>query len=484
MSSDVQIPMADRVRSLERNEAQVLYGRCQGLAHGQIAAKYGKTSDTWSRNLMTRVFDKVGTEKTASRNTKSEFLKTRVCPVLEEILHGDEANLERWPLYGWVLVSREGDNATYREREERERPYPDVRDDAPEPDDIDLPLDNEEAELEQPGGNQTEDIEENQEELNEGVTPRSSPPITNATTTSPAPEQRRGFEWWLPTNQRINRFLPILVAIFCIGCVGLAIFARGALRPLFTTAPTFTPSLAPTNAPTSALTITPPTSLPTQTPPSSPTPAVTSMPATSATPEDSQTPEETATSENPPTAIPLPIKEDFSHQYSELWRVIGNPFITENVQFADSRFSGVLTTDMGDTATLWIGNTAWTDYLVSLRVSIPFRDCHLRIGLRVKDINNMVALDCGSRYSECSWIIIENGQEDRLPTETQLYKDPLTITVQGDTFTAVGNFPDYPSQTMSLILPPKYKGKFNGGGVLLQITSSLTIDFIQIDPFP
>lgn len=480
MSSDVQIPMADRVRSLERNEAQVLYGRCQGLAHGQIAAKYGKTSDTWSRNLMTRVFDKVGTEKTASRNTKSEFLKTRVCPVLEEILQGNEGNLERWPIFGWVLVSREADNATYREREERERPYPDVRDDTPEPEDIDLPLDNEEDELEQPGGNETEDIEEKQEELSEGVTPGPTPPITDATTTSPGPEQRRGFEWWPPTNQPINRFLLIVAVLFCIACVGLALFARGALRPLFTTAPTSSPTFTATKAPTSALQ----TPLPTQTPPGSPTPENTSTPESSSTSESSLTPEETAATEITPVAVELPVHEDFSQQYRKEWRVIGNPFITENIQFADSRFSGVLTTDMGDTATLWIGNTAWTDYLVSLRVSIPFRDNHLRIGLRVKDINNMVALDCGSRYSECSWIIIENGQEDRLPTETQLYKDPLTITVQGDTFTAVGNFPDYPSQTMSLILPPKYKGKFDGGGVLLQITSSLTIDFIQIDPFP
>src|SRR5436309_1617862 len=130
MSNDVQIPMADRVRSLERNEARVLYGRCHDLTHGQISAKYGKRSDTWSRNLMTGVFEKVGAPKTGSRDRKNEFIKTQVCHILEEILQGDEAKLEKWPLYGWVVVSREGDNVTYREREEHERLYPEVRDDA------------------------------------------------------------------------------------------------------------------------------------------------------------------------------------------------------------------------------------------------------------------------------------------------------------------------------------------------------------------
>ncbi len=164
--------------------------------------------------------------------------------------------------------------------------------------------------------------------------------------------------------------------------------------------------------------------------------------------------------------------------------MIGNPIITENIQFGRESFSGVLTAEMGDTATLSIGNTAWTDYLVSLRVDMPFRDNHLRVGVRVMDINNMIALDCEPSAYLCTWIVVYNGEEDKLPTETQLYMDALTISAQGDTFTAVGNYPGFPSTKMSLILPPKYKGKFSGGGVLLRITSALEIDFIQIDPFP
>jgi hypothetical protein len=193
MSNDVQIPMADRVRSLERSEAQVLYGRCHGLTHGEIAAKYEKTSDTWSRNLMTRVFEKVGSQKTDSRNKKNEFLKTQVCPVLDEILQRDEANLERWPLYGWVVVSREGDSAVYREREDHERLYLDARDDVPQVDDHELPFANgdEEDELKPREWGEIEEIEEKQEKPGERVSQEHIPPPTEPGVSSPLCKRKR-----------------------------------------------------------------------------------------------------------------------------------------------------------------------------------------------------------------------------------------------------------------------------------------------------
>ena len=40
-----------------------------------------------------------------------------------------------------------------------------------------------------------------------------------------------------------------------------------------------------------------------------------------------------------------------------------------------------------------------------------------------------------------------------------------------------------PKTRMSFILPPKYVGKFSGGGVLLQMKES-EIDFIQIHALP
>src|SRR6266540_3913320 len=165
MSNDVQIPMVDRVRSLERSEAQVLYGRCKGLTHGQIAAKYGKNSDTWSRNLMTSVFKKVGAKPTDSKSEKNEFLRTYVCRVLDEILEGNETNLERWPLYGWVVVARDGDNVEYREREAHERISPVVEEDGETLGESDLPLDDDADELKPLGWDTTEFVENPEEEI-------------------------------------------------------------------------------------------------------------------------------------------------------------------------------------------------------------------------------------------------------------------------------------------------------------------------------
>jgi hypothetical protein len=160
-----------------------------------------------------------------------------------------------------------------------------------------------------------------------------------------------------------------------------------------------------------------------------------------------------------------------------LWLVTGNPIVTESILFGD--FSGVLTTGEKDLTSLQIGNTAWTDYVVSVRLHMPFVTNHFLIGVRVKDINNMVALDC--RYDRlCGWVIISEGEWEKLPTEKSMLLNPLTITVQGDTFLAVGSYPGFTSGKMSFVLPSKYQGKFTDGGVLIQLTGSMEIDYIDI----
>jgi hypothetical protein len=294
-----------------------------------------------------------------------------------------------------------------------------------------------------------------------------SPPPPPQTQPQTQPENSRG---GVP---RIVWFTAGFLVLFGV----CSLFGLNFVRDLFNQVATFTPQLN-TQVVISATETSPAvTQNPTQTLPGSPTPADTS------TPEASHTPEETATPEITPTALSLPIREDFSQQYGDLWRVIGEPFITENIEFGNSSYSGVLTVDMAETAILWIGNTAWTDYVVSVRANMPFRDTYLLIGVRVKDINNMVAIECDHNFI-CSWVVVYQGVKDTLPTGSQIYMEPITITAQGDTFTAVGYYPSLDSVTAKLVLPPKYQGKFSGGGVLLQLTSTLAIDYIQIDPYP
>jgi outer membrane biosynthesis protein TonB len=196
----------------------------------------------------------------------------------------------------------------------------------------------------------------------------------------------------------------------------------------------------------------------------------------------SEAPTLTATPEVLPTAIPLPIREDFSEKYSDLWWVSGNPIISENIAFGD--YSGVLTTNQHETATLLIGNESWSDYVVSTRVRMPRTDNHLLIGVRVKDLNNMLALDCA--YSTCSWVIFYEGEPENLSnTLSSMYFDPLTLTVEGDKITAFGRYRNFSrTYTMSFFIPPKYEGSFDGGGVMIQMTSVMEIDYIEINPLP
>ena len=102
----------------------------------------------------------------------------------------------------------------------------------------------------------------------------------------------------------------------------------------------------------------------------------------------------------------------------------------------------------------------------------------------------MILLEC--EVQKCRWSIVYEGQKDQLPTEKRLQDmwnyEMITITAEGETFTMVAKHPSYDDDTMSLVLPPKYQGKFPGGGVLFQLTNKnnglVEIDFIEIHPFP
>ena len=260
---------------------------------------------------------------------------------------------------------------------------------------------------------------------------------------------------------------PLLLVVSVVICVAL-LAGAGILWRAFAPTPT-QPSITPSF---SSLLVTESTS----------TTMPLSTPQLPASPTLSPTPEFTFTPNNPPTAVPLPIREDFSKQYSKLWWVMGDPVITESVPY--QYYSGVLTTRPSETATLLIGNTAWTDYFVSLRAAGGGSRSHILVGVRAIDLNNMVALDCDIGQ-QCTWIIIYHGERDTLPTQkTMFMRDNFVLTVEGDTFTAVGKFPDSTETRMSVVLPPKYQNLFTGGGVLIQITDGIGVDFVEINPLP
>jgi len=187
-----------------------------------------------------------------------------------------------------------------------------------------------------------------------------------------------------------------------------------------------------------------------------------------------------------PTAVPLPIREDFSKAYSELWQIMGDPFVAEAApgNYADYRgYRGILTAKADETTSIQIGNTAWTDYVVSLREApTNFSYDKFAIGIHVIDLNNMIIFECDSR---CDWVVIYKGERDvLLPDQEMFLSEYFILTVQGDTFVATGDpIQGFSKTTSSLILPPRYKGIFTGGGVYLQMTN-IQLDYIEIQPFP
>jgi hypothetical protein len=452
MSNDVQNSMEDRLRGLERSEVQVLYGRCQGLTHGQITAKYSKTNDTWSRNLMTRVFERVGAPKNSSKARKNEFIKTKVCPVLNEILENNESNLDTWPIYGWV-VEREGDNVTYREREERERilPSPDAERQPIEKSGLPLKdAQDEELESEPPQEDAEIDDEDTQQEPSEHPSSFPAIPVTNSGPAESAGEQNRGFVWDPPRAQPFNPLLIAVSVLICLGCLVLALTAGNRLRAFFRPPMTFTQ------------TNTSQTPLPTETLPSSPTPSNTS------------TPQSSPTVEVFPTAIPMPIIENFNKPWNDSWQATGDPILT-TAKFG-APFDGVLTTVPGHFATMAVGNRAWTDYIIHIRGYIG--DGQFFFGFRVKDLNNMLGIDCDS--FACNWVAIRNGTKEVLHKVEDIdFVPEFTLNVEGESFN--GSTKDFYARPALLTLPPQYQGQFLNGGVYFRFRD-VEIDYIEILP--
>jgi hypothetical protein len=202
----------------------------------------------------------------------------------------------------------------------------------------------------------------------------------------------------------------------------------------------------------------------------------TQIPVPSITDVVSATLEPSPTTSIPPTAVPLPIREDFSTGYSDLWTVVGNPVITGDV----------LTSRPGESITFLIGNTGWKNYVVSLKANLltgadPWPS--LFIGVRVIDLNNMIGLDC-TYFNECTWVVIRKGGQDRLPiTDNMVTSEGLTITVQDNVITAQSSYNTI-AYRMSLVIPKEYEEVFTAGGFMLRMTSAGEVDYIQIDPLP
>ena len=258
----------------------------------------------------------------------------------------------------------------------------------------------------------------------------------------------------------VRRDLIMMVIGFTAGVFLIGLLFRGdELRP--------TNTVGPTAVFTNTAFAQPPT--PTQAPPTK-----------TFTPEHTATPEDTATPEITPTPIPFPGRENFNVQYSSSWEPFGDPFLSTGTRTWGT--DGILTVREDTTGGLEIGNIGWTDYVVSLSArnfgGNPYK---FEISVRMKNLDNRIILSCDSL--ECGWIVVHEGRYDVLsePQRMDLWRS-FTMTVQGNTFSAVGVADGGFHQNMQLILPPKYTDQFSGGGVRVEI-SNFSIDYIEIQPY-
>lgn len=93
----------ERLKSLSRKEARVLYWKCKGLNHVIIANKLVYGSDRVTQ-LMSVVYQKLGFRKTMHWTERARLLSQVFCGEFMALIGNDYGNLEEWPLYGVPLA--------------------------------------------------------------------------------------------------------------------------------------------------------------------------------------------------------------------------------------------------------------------------------------------------------------------------------------------------------------------------------------------
>ena len=427
--------LEDKIRSLTRNQAKVLYWKCQGDQYKQIAKRYDK-GVKWAQGLMTGAYRKLEVPKGSTPPEISEFLKNNeVCEILQKFV-GNPEDLDRWPLYGVNIVETKEGSPVYEVKDK------DDSEEIPDPETM-ADVITETAE------------EENQETGQEEVETVTGEPVDDEEERRKEDERKRKEEEEKERQRDRPERPPISrnawLRIFWISATILFlwfVFFRPRLQQ---------------NPPQNSSTATQDTS---------------STEDSNSSPQFVVSPEITSTSGIPPTAVPLPIREDFKGQYSDLWWISGNPLIVDNVW---SGYDGVATTEKDQYATMSIGNTAWKNYVVTFRAYRLVDISQLEVGVRVGDLNNMVEIECVP--INCHWVIISDGERDQIPGDQAVTDNvTYTFTVQDNSFILLAKSVA-PDVRMSLVLPPKYKDKFQSGGVLFRF-KDVEFDFIEINPLP
>jgi hypothetical protein len=171
-----------------------------------------------------------------------------------------------------------------------------------------------------------------------------------------------------------------------------------------------------------------------------------------------------------PVPIKLPFDDEFTKNYDPRWKVLaGDPIVV----------NGSLTVNGDNGAWLYLGDSSWTDYVVSL--SIKYSGGGFGVAVRIQDPNNFIYFRFKSGEG-WAWYIVQDGNYTMVPSTNTMYSidyiNSLLISVKGNEFTATKQ----QSQRSSyFILPDKYAAKFFSGGVALYIEPGTNIDYFRVN---
>jgi len=111
---------ADRLKTLSRQEATVLYWRCRGWTYKSIGEELGYGEDRVTQ-LMSIVYQKLGFSKSTHWRVRTGLLNQVFCGEFMALIGNEYGNLEEWPLYGVPLagdIVRVGKHAPEETREQ------------------------------------------------------------------------------------------------------------------------------------------------------------------------------------------------------------------------------------------------------------------------------------------------------------------------------------------------------------------------------
>lgn len=398
----------DRLKTLTRKEATVLYWKCRGWTYKSIGEELGYGEDRVTQ-LMSIVYRKLGFSNSMHWTVRTRLLSQVLCGEFRALIGNEYGNLEEWPLYGVPLageIVQVGKEAPKETAERASSKPPEER--VPDPEMMALVIYDEKQLAAKP-------------QVVQGQIIRLEPPKIQ----EPETNRDDGRDPWT----KILVGLGVLVVIAGVGGAAYYFGTRQAQRQAPPTLAISFPTVGPADTPV------PPTSPEVSTP----VPQVIVVTATFPSPTEAPT-------LLPTPAISLPFTDNFDNGADPKWRVLSGNWIT-----VDGRYTVLQQDGQSGWYLSMLDDPTWSNYRVSVNVQIPngYSAGQGHVVLVVRTLNTQTkylgfrigdsmkggwALIAGASYDEQPIAGYGRGVPDSASYELEVNGDSFTARVNGQTF--------------------------------------------------